>query len=55
MVSCKDDPTIIDESNNQNNRDHKNETSPKVVNQGQDEPPNLISDMGMYQLIQLQR
>lgn len=45
VVSCKDDPTIIDESNNQNNRDHKNETLPVVVNQGQDEPPNLISDM----------
>jgi len=55
VVSCKDDPTIIDESNNQNNRDHKNETSPLVVNQGQDESPNLISDMGMYHIIQFQR
>lgn len=54
VVSCKDDPTIIDESNNQNNRDHKNETLPVVVNQGQDEPPNLISDMGMYHIMQFQ-
>ena len=54
MVSCKDDPTIIDETNNQNNRDHKNDTSHVVVNQGQDEPPNLISDMGMYHIIQCQ-
>jgi hypothetical protein len=55
MIGCKDDPTIIDETNNQNNRDHKNDTSHVVVNQGQDEPPNLISDMGMYHIIQFQR